>query len=133
MIKKIIVVALIIGIVGYLIFTQSQSANTFSFDSSKPTDITLFWGQGCSHCEKVKQYISDNNIGRVINIDSKEIYYNQTNQALYLESIKKCPQFAANPDSVGVPFAVTKDNLCLSGDQPIINQLQSLINLNSGP
>lgn len=119
--KKIIIVAIVIALVSLLVIVSRPA--TLKYDPSRPTDLTLFWGNGCPHCQKLDEYIITNKIDSKVNISTKEVWYNKANQQLFNESIKKCPTFAANPNSVGVPFAITPDNQCLSGDQPIIDYL----------
>lgn len=86
-------------------------------------DLILFWGDGCPHCEKVKQYITDNKIDSRIKISFKEVYYNKSNQALLSETVKKCPEINTS-QGIGVPLAYDRVNSrCLLGDQPIIDWL----------
>lgn len=122
MIKKIFFIALIIfGLVGlYKLFTTNPSNSGVPDDQA---ELTLFWGQGCPHCEKVKQYIKSNNLESKVKIAYKEVYYNKTNQQILEAAVKKCPEIDTS-QGIGVPLAVVKaNNQCLYGDQPIIDWL----------
>ena len=116
--KKIIIliVIVIISLGLYKIFTQKPQGV-----SDEQAELVMFWGDGCPHCEKVKDYISTNKLDNKIKISYKEVYYNKTNQNLLTDTVKKCPEINTK-DGIGVPLAFDKINSkCLYGDQPIID------------
>jgi glutaredoxin len=91
---------------------------------TRPTDLILFWGEGCPHCETVKKYIKDYKIEDRLKIDQKEVYYSRKNQNEMAEFAKKCPEIDQT-NGVGVPFAwVVSQSKCLLGDQPIISWIE---------
>jgi glutaredoxin len=119
--KVIIVVAVIIALFGlYKLFSHNPAVSGVSDNTA---DLILFWGQGCPHCEKVKQYIADNKLDAKIKIAYHEIYYNKDNQQLLADTVKGCPEIDIS-QGIGVPLAFDKkNNKCLSGDEPIIQWL----------
>lgn len=125
--KKIIyafILATVVFAVYKLVATKTNSFN--NIDDSK-ADIILFWGNGCVHCEKVKDYLKDNKIDSKLVINQKEVFYNKKNQLDFQEITKKCPNLTAD-EKGGVPFAFSNiDNICISGDTPIINYIQEQI------
>ena len=91
-------------------------------DPNKPIDIVLFWGDGCPHCENVRNYLKANPATGKLNIDQKEVYYNKANQQIMDETAKKCPEIDASK-GLAVPMAYA-DNKCFVGDTPIIDLIK---------
>lgn len=120
----IFLVIIILIIFGIKLLSKKPSTSS-TFDSSRPTDMTLFWGDGCPHCENVRNYIKNNSSLSKLNIDQKEVYYNQSNQKIMEETAKKCPELDASK-GLAVPMAYV-DNKCLVGDTPIIDWLKQKI------
>lgn len=122
--KKLIPIFLVVAIVATFFFVNSKKTDVLgSIDSE--ADLILFWGEGCPHCEKVKDYIKANNLDSKIKIASKEVYLDKENQKLLTETIKKCPEISSSRD-IGVPLAFdVKNVVCLSGDTPIIDWLKA--------
>ena len=79
--------------------------------------IILFYGTGCPHCEKVEEYLQENNIESKINIEKKEVYDNKDNANLLAKIAKKC---GIKENELGVPFLWTGSE-CKIGDEDIIN------------
>lgn len=122
--KKFIPLFLIILIIGAYFYFNSTKTSILSTTDSEP-QLILFWGEGCSHCEKVKNYIKDNKLDSKVKIASKEVYYNKDNQLQLEETIKKCPEIDSS-QGVGVPLAFdTQNSACLYGDTTIIEWLES--------
>jgi glutaredoxin len=117
----IIIVLLIIFSLYKLLFTNSSNYGV-PFESA---DLVLFWGNGCPHCEKVKDYIKENNLDKTVKISYKEVYYDKSNQKLLQDSVKKCPEIDSS-QGIGVPMGLERPSgVCLYGDQPIIDWLKS--------
>ena len=49
------------------------------FSVSMAQEYILFYGNGCSHCAKVEQYIKDNDVQKQFDLELKEIYFNKSN------------------------------------------------------
>lgn len=81
------------------------------------SQITLFYGDGCPHCEIVDKYILENKVEEKVSFDKKEVYNNQENQRELIEKARICNIPVNN---IGVPFLWDGQN-CLIGDQDIIN------------
>lgn len=68
----------------------------FTFFASIKKDIVasdnviLFWGEGCPHCEVVKEEILEKKYDKYITIDYREIYYDENNAELFDQKIKEC-------------------------------------------
>lgn len=86
-------------------------------DAQQPT-MYFFYGQGCSHCAKVEAYFDKINAYETYPIVAKEVYFNRTNAALFVEMM----QDASIPaDEQGVPTLIAGDTI-ITGDTPIIEQ-----------
>lgn len=66
------------------------------------TVITLFWGEGCPHCEKEKVFLKELQKARpALRVREYEVWKNQENGALYRQVLK-----AAKIKQAGVPATV---------------------------
>lgn len=121
--KKIIIIIIFIIIVLFGLYKITSKPNTSitSTNIANP-DLVLYWGQGCPHCEKVKDYIKANNIDQKLKINQKEVYSDKQNQAELTDTVTKfCPEIDIK-QGIGVPLAFdSKNNKCFQGDQPIID------------
>ncbi|MFA5024906.1 MAG: hypothetical protein WC503_00155 [Candidatus Shapirobacteria bacterium] len=88
-------------------------------------NLILFWGDGCPHCEVVKNYIKDNNLESKLKISYKEVYKDQNNQKILESTVQKCPEIDQSR-GIGVPLGFdTQASKCLYGDTPIIEWLKT--------
>lgn len=116
---------IVVAIAVFGIFKLLSQNPSVAGVADSEAQLILFWGDGCVHCEKVKQYISDNNLESKVKIAYKEVYYNKTNQNLLESTVAKCPEIDSS-QGIGVPLAFdTANSTCLYGDQPIIDWLNT--------
>lgn len=109
---------IIVAFIGYKLIAAQISPPVVD---NRPTDLILFWGEGCPHCENVKKYVEDNKIDERLKIDQKEVYYSKKNQNEMADIVKKCPEIdQTNGISVPLAWAVSESK-CLTGDTPIIS------------
>jgi len=122
--KKILPLILILVVIGSFFFYNSKKTVSQNFPDTE-ADLIIFWGDGCPHCEKVKNYIKDNNYDSKLKISQKEVYLDKNNQKLLEDTIQKCPEIDTSR-GIGVPLAFdTKNVKCLYGDTPIIEWLNT--------
>jgi len=131
--KKILIPTILfiaVLIFSFLALSQKKDKNqprineTTQQENHQPSQIILFYGNGCPHCAIVEQYIEENKIQDKISFVQKEVYYNQSN-AKELEAKAKICELPS--DSIGVPFLWDGEK-CLIGDQEIINFFKQKIN-----
>lgn len=121
--KKIIILTIIAG--GLFFLYRYLSTAPTSTISNDQADLILYWGEGCSHCEKVKEYIASNKLDSKMKISLKEVYYNPGNRKELESAVAKCPEIDTS-QGIGVPLAIDpKTQKCISGDQPIIDWLSA--------
>ncbi len=89
-----------------------------------PTNITLFYGDGCPHCETVEEFIKKNNLKDKISFVQKEVYNDKKNSDDLVAKAKIC---GIPTNSIGVPF-LWDGTKCLVGGKDIIDLFKSLIN-----
>ncbi len=82
-----------------------------------PTMI-LFYGDTCSHCKNVDDYIKANNVHQKLKFRELEVFNNQNNAALLAQTAKQCGFDMTS--GVGVPFFFDGAK-CLQGDVVIID------------
>ncbi|MFA6007148.1 MAG: glutaredoxin domain-containing protein [Candidatus Shapirobacteria bacterium] len=121
--KKIIPLVLILLALGAYFFFNSKKDTPTIPDSE--AQLILYWGTGCPHCEKVKEYIKEKNLDSKIKIVYKEVFNDQNNQKQLEATVQKCPEIDATK-GIGVPLAFdTQNNKCLYGDTTIIDWLNA--------
>lgn len=98
-------------IVGMLLVSFSVIIGTAVFRNNlyngPIVNIYVFRGEGCPHCEKAISYltkIKSSKYSHKINIITKEVWYNKTNQELYQKVVKKL-----NITQKGVPLTIIGD------------------------
>jgi cytochrome c biogenesis protein CcdA len=92
-------------------------------------NVYFFWGEGCPHCENVKNSGILEEVAKIENVKvyQLEVYNNQTSRELYA---KFADELGINQYQRGVPFLVIECKQGYSyfiGDTPIINNLQESI------
>lgn len=121
--KKLLpLILILLAVAAYFFFNSQKSSQSFSDSEAQ---LIFFWGNGCPHCENVKEYIKQNNLDSKVKIAYKEVYYNQDNQKLLETTVQKCPEIDTS-QGIGVPLAFdTQNSKCLYGDTPIIEWLKT--------
>ncbi len=115
LLKKLLLIIFPLIILGFS--TKYFSAYAQEKTINQPQEI-LFVLDGCSHCEKVLNFIQENNLQSKLII--KELHNSQNIQ----EFNAICDKFNIPTSQRGVPFLVTEQTY-LQGDQAIINYLES--------
>jgi len=105
-IHKALIILLVLG--SLTAFVRSVSASG--------SNIIFFWGEGCPHCEVVKNEISKNGYDKKVTIDYKEIYSNVGNARLFDEKIKEC---GISPYNAGVPMVYIRGSCWMGQDEAI--------------
>lgn len=85
-----------------------------------PEEIIFYYGDTCSHCKRVEEYIVQHTIHDKISFVEKEVYNDQNNRTEFTRVIKKCN---IGNGKVIVPV-LWHDNICLVGDKDIIEYLR---------
>ena len=94
--------------------------------SDAESDLILYWGKGCPHCENVKNYIRENKLDDKLKISYREVYYDNGNQTKLEETTKLCPEIDTT-QGIGVPLSFDpKEKKCILGDQPAIEWLKNI-------
>lgn len=96
---------------------------------SAQTEVSYFYGNGCSHCAKVAAsgIIEKVNASENVSVTKYEIYYNETSRNKFYAFANS---LGLAKNTLGVPFAVINcsGNLTyLAGDGPIINELEKSV------
>ncbi len=120
MIKKIALLTLLV--VTFFSFSKVRAQEETS-NSTDQGSIYLFWGTGCPHCKDVEEYIEDEGIEEILDIELKEIYNDKDNASLFLDKVKECglPQ-----NRVGVPM-LYYNGTCWMGKYEAIAGLEAIM------
>jgi glutaredoxin len=84
----------------------------------------FFWGDGCPHCQDVKDWMEENSLEEKVEVLSKEVYNNQDN---YQEFTARAQSCGLDTQRIGVPFLYTIDGDCLMGSPDVIEYLSAKI------
>ena len=94
-------------------------------NDGQDTALVLYYGDGCSHCKIVEDYITQNNLQAKLSLSEKEVWKNKSNQNELIEKAKICKLDLSN---LGVPMLWdAKGSKCYEGDQPIIDFLKTQV------
>lgn len=118
-----ILVIILVALATFLRQRQFWQTGPIEENSEGSTDLILFYGQGCSHCANVEDFIKKNQIDKKISFQKREVYSNQENAELLFEKAEICGLAQA---SVGVPF-FWNEGKCLIGDADIIKFFEERI------
>lgn len=98
------------------------------YNFSSASYIYFYW-QWCSHCAKVDNYFNSNELYKKYDIEKKEIYHNNENRELFIETWKK---LWLSENDLWVPFMVSvEDNNYYIWDRLIINHFKSKVEINN--
>ena len=108
-----------------IVLGSSLIIGFFSFNKPKVdiTGIILFYGDGCSHCKLVDDFISQNNVEAKVKFARLEVFNNKDNAQILSERAKAC---GINTADIGVPF-LWDGKTCLVGDPDVIKFFQDKI------
>lgn len=106
--KIIGLIFLTICIIGIFFFTRRTA--------SAP-ELILFYGDTCSHCLKVDEFIKENKVEEKIKINRKEVFNNQANANLMGAKAQECKLDTSQ--GMGVPFLWDGEK-CYIGDEDVI-------------
>jgi hypothetical protein len=100
------VLKIFLGFVFFLIIiafvlTIVRQKNSQNEVLTSPSDIVLYYGQECSHCKIVEQYIADNGITEKVAFAKKETWHNAQNNAEFQERAIACK---LETKDIGVPL-----------------------------
>lgn len=78
--------------------------------------MVLFYGEGCPHCENVKEYVTENGISDKIFFEQKEVHEGNNMEEISYRA-KQC---GISKDSLVIPL-LWDGSKCYMGDNDIIN------------
>jgi thioredoxin-related protein len=85
-----------------------------NFSSEGRVCVILFYGATCPHCAQERDFwkniLSNQQFSKNLKLIELEVYYNQTNQKLFLDTAKK---FNISENQLGVPFTIIGDKAFL--------------------
>ncbi len=117
---------------GFILFFISSSAFANTWDivttwALEEASYTYYYGQWCSHCANVDEYMKWVDWYNRVNITKNEIYFDDDNRAAYLEAWKRL--WISEAD-LGIPFLIINnwwEEDFLIWDETIINHFESFL------
>lgn len=120
----ITLLATIIIIIGGVLLFSNSSKDASETTSNIPSDSYFyFYGQGCTHCKNVEDFMNSWEKKDSINLTKLEVWYNKNNANIFAGEAEKC---GVSKNDLAVPFLVTPDGKCMMGDTPIIDHFKNL-------
>lgn len=109
-------------VLGFYKITSKKPASVDIIQDN--SDLILFFGNTCSHCKDVEEFISKNQIDQKVKINQLEVYDNKSNATLFTKTVQEiCPD-QSTINGLPVPFLIdTKDKKCFVGTPPITEYL----------
>jgi glutaredoxin len=114
--KQNIFIGLAIGLVlaGIGLYFVLPEDNT---KKSLSDEMIFYYGDTCPHCQKVEEYVAQNNVQEKVPFEKKEVYNNEENAKELARTAQQC---GLEKSKIGVvPLLWTGKN-CLVGDKDII-------------
>jgi len=85
-----------------------------NFSSEGKVCVILFYGATCPHCAQERDFwkniLSNQQFSKNLKLIELEVYYNKTNQQLYLDTAKR---FNISENQLGVPLTIIGDKAFL--------------------
>ncbi len=119
-----LVVVLIIFVIAFLAFLQSDKEEIAITEANNDYNIIFFTGDDCPHCEEVENYIENHDLLNEIDLAIKEVYNNIENAQLFEEKFNQC---SPQPRTYGIPL-LWDNHFCIVGPNEIINYLENKSN-----
>jgi len=91
----------VVIVIGILVWLAGQEPKEVERELLNRDGITLFYGDGCPHCEDVDKYIQENDIESKVEFVSLEVWKNKVNAKMMKEAAVICE---LDLDKTGVPF-----------------------------
>ena len=108
--KKYIIFAIVLVVfaaaASVVFITTRGSGNGSAAGNSAAGGITLFYGNGCSHCEKVFAFLKENKIEEKVKFETRESFQNEENSKLLEVAARQC----------GIPADQIVGRICCCGD-----------------
>jgi cytochrome c biogenesis protein CcdA/glutaredoxin len=119
-VRKFLLVCLLAG-VGLAIVLPGTAQADDTTDS--PVVVTLFWGQGCPHCAKAKEFLADLQAERPeVTIDAYEVYNDPDNAELFRETAE-----LAGTRATGVPTIFLGDRYWVGFSDSIADDIDTTV------
>lgn len=130
--KKMMIIIFSVAIIAIGVFIAwglSQDEGKIQPKSEDGEDaIIYYYGSSCSHCKKVADFISANEIESKLSIAKKEVT-ERANKQNAEEWIAKAKQCGFDEKEIGVPF-MYKSGKCYMGDVDAIEFLRKEAGIN---
>jgi hypothetical protein len=119
----IILATAVIIIGGAFFLSQKDRSNTVPANNNLPRAYEYYWGDGCSHCANVAEFLENWDYASQVEIIKKEVWYNK---ATAIDMKARATYCNMDQSSLSVPFMFTPEGECIVGDTPIIDKLKNL-------
>jgi hypothetical protein len=106
----------------FVAWSISENKNKTQTIESSNDGIVYYYGAQCSHCRKVSEFMSANDIDNKIVIAKKEVLgsQNKADSEKWIADAKKC---GLSENEIGVPF-VAAYGKCYMGDVEVVDFLK---------
>lgn len=104
---------------------QTPAADNGAEQAAVGKQIILYYGDGCSHCDKVHNYINEYKAAEKISFIEKEVNNNSANAAELAQKALAC---GLRADSISIPLLWDGEK-CLIGDEDVINFFKEKISV----
>lgn len=123
-----VVLLVLILLKGFQLYNNGGFTKIVSYFHKEETPINgiiLFYGNRCSHCAKVDNFIKNNRIEDKVMFTRLEVFDNVANSNVLADKSQIC---GLNPRQIGVPFLWDGEH-CIIGYVDVIKFFQEKISL----
>jgi len=93
-----------------------------------PNAIVYYYGETCSHCKVVNDFLEANpQVAEKVSFEKKEVWSNKQNASEVARRAKVC---GIKPEGMGVPFLYGGDGKCYIGEPDVIGFFKAKSGMN---
>lgn len=113
------IVMVVLGLIlAVVYFTGGVDDIEYPTTDSNTKSMILFYGDGCTFCKIVDDFIVTNDIAKKVDFIQSEVWHNKSNAQLLAQKAVIC---GIETNTIGIPFLFDGKDKCYSGDVDIIN------------
>lgn len=96
---------------------SKKSASAPVDDNTLNSQMIYYYGEECSHCQRIQTFLEENKIAETISYIKKEVWYDAQNNAEFLRRAQSV--CGIDQSKLGVPFVIV-DGKCYSGEVEVM-------------
>lgn len=110
--KEIMIIAAGVFLVAVFFAWAVYDSKMQAADDSGSAETIYYYGDGCSHCKDLGEFIEKNKVAEKVSFVKKEVWRNKGNNNELMKRAKEC---GIEKDRIGVPFVYSRGKCFVGG------------------